>query len=180
MFEQHPVPQQISSYQFRLVGDMTLKQFFQLAGGSVVGLIIYSLPLPGFFKWPLIVLVVVAGAAFAFLPIQNRPLEKWIIAFFRSIYAPTILVWKKTEKTQNFFAPEDQPAALQANLTINEEVIDKAPQDASTHAMEQNEENFLSKIFAMLNQKHETKILSQMRVPALSQEPKTRCSKQVL
>ncbi|KKR52786.1 MAG: hypothetical protein UT88_C0021G0001, partial [Candidatus Woesebacteria bacterium GW2011_GWD2_40_19] len=37
--EQHPIPQNISSYQFRLVGDMTLKQFFQLAGGFLVGLI---------------------------------------------------------------------------------------------------------------------------------------------
>ncbi len=173
MFEQHPVPQQISSYQFRLVGDMTLKQFFQLASGAIVGLIIYSLPLPSFFKWPLIVLTVVTGAAFAFLPIQNRPLEKWIVAFFRSIYTPTILVWKKTEKTQNFFAPENQPMATELNLTTTEEVIEKAPQDVSTHAMEQNEENFLSKISTMLNQKHETQILSQTPVSALSQEPKT-------
>ena len=173
MFEQHPVPQQISSYQFRLVGDMTLKQFFQLAGGAIVGLIIYSLPLPGFFKWPLIVITVVAGAAFAFLPFQNRPLEKWIVAFFRSIYAPTILVWKKTEETQNFFAPEDQPTTSEQNLTTTEDAIDKAPQDVSTHAMEQNEKNFLSKISAMLNQKHETQTLSQMPVSTLSQEPKT-------
>jgi len=172
MFEQHPVPQQISSYQFRLVGDMTLKQFFQLAGGAIVGLIIYSLPLPGFFKWPLIVITVVAGAAFAFLPFQNRPLEKWIIAFFRSIYAPTIFVWKKTEETQNFFAPEDQPTTTEQNLTNIEDAIDKAPQDVSTHTMEQNEENFLSKISVMLNQKHETQILSKMPVSTLPQESK--------
>ena len=54
--EQHPIPQQISSYQFKLVGDMTLKQFFQVAGGVVISLIFYSLPLHGLIKWPLILL----------------------------------------------------------------------------------------------------------------------------
>src|SRR3989344_8952348 len=113
MFEQHPVPQQISSYQFRLVGDMTLKQFFQLAAGAVVGLIIYSLPLPGFFKWPLIAVVVIGGAAFAFLPIQDRPLEQWLVAFFRSIYAPTIFVWKKSAGPDSYFAVDNQAVVAQ-------------------------------------------------------------------
>ncbi|TSC84204.1 MAG: Uncharacterized protein G01um101416_1120 [Microgenomates group bacterium Gr01-1014_16] len=44
--DQHPVPQNISSYEFRLVGDMTLKQFLQLAGGAGAGLLIFRLPLP--------------------------------------------------------------------------------------------------------------------------------------
>jgi len=34
--EQHPIPQQISSYQFKLVGDMTLAQFGKAAGGIVI------------------------------------------------------------------------------------------------------------------------------------------------
>ncbi len=94
MFEQHPVPQQISSYQFRLVGDMTLKQFFQLAGGALISLIIYGSPLPGIFKWPLIIFFALGGAALAFLPIEDRPLDKWVVAFFRSIYSPTLFAWK--------------------------------------------------------------------------------------
>jgi hypothetical protein len=146
MFEQHPVPQQISSYQFRLVGDMTLKQFFQLAAGAVVGLILYSLPLPGFFKWPLIALVVIGGAAFAFLPIQDRPLEQWLVAFFRSIYAPTILVWKKPEKPAQYFALDNQ--AVQPAIPA-EEIPEEIPQDVATQALEQNEQNFLGRISSM-------------------------------
>jgi len=102
MFEQHPVPQQISSYQFRLVGDMTLKQFFQIAAGAIVALIIYGLPFPGFIKWPLIVIAALSGAAFAFLPIQDRPLEQWLYAFFRSIYSPTYFVWLHQTPKQYF------------------------------------------------------------------------------
>ncbi len=104
--EQHPIPQNISSYQFRLVGDMTLKQFFELAGGFLVGLIFYSSPLPGIIKWPFAIVAVILGAAMAFVPLEERPLEKWIIAFFRTIYSPTIFNWKKSVAPQKFFQDE--------------------------------------------------------------------------
>lgn len=91
--EQHPVPQNITSYEFRLVGDMTLKQFFQLAGGILAGIILYRLPLIGIVKYPLVLVAVVIGITMAFIPIQGRPFTQWIIAFFRAIYSPTEYVW---------------------------------------------------------------------------------------
>ncbi len=114
--EQHQIPQNISSYQFRLVGDMTLKQFFQLAGGILVGLIFYSTPLPGLIKWPFIIVSVLLGAAMAFVPLEERPLEQWIVAFFQAIYSPTVFNWKKTTETRKFFADEgaSEPVNSQA------------------------------------------------------------------
>ena len=70
--EQHPVPQQISSYEFRLVGDMTLKQFGQLAAGGILALFFYVSPLPGYFKWPLMIFSFFGGAAMAFLPFEEN------------------------------------------------------------------------------------------------------------
>ncbi len=104
--EQHPIPQNISSYQFRLVGDMTLKQFFQLAGGFLVGLIFYSSPLIAIIKWPFAILSVILGAAMAFVPLEERPLENWIFAFFKAIYSPTIFKWKRATETPKFFQDE--------------------------------------------------------------------------
>ena len=86
---QHPVPQNVSSYQFRLVGDMTLKQFGLLAGGVVAGFIIYQLPIHGLIKWPFIFISVLFGFALAFIPIEDRPLDRWLAAFLTSIYSPT-------------------------------------------------------------------------------------------
>ena len=91
--EQHPVPQNISSYEFRLVGDMTLKQFLQLAGGVVLAIVIYRLPIAGIFKYPLVFLVVLVGVIMAFVPINNRPFTQWLFAFFHAIYAPTEYYW---------------------------------------------------------------------------------------
>lgn len=110
--EQHPIPQQISSYQFRLVGDMTLKQFLQVGGGVLIALIIYSTPIIGLIKWPLVIISALMGAALAFLPFQERPLEKWIFAFLKSIYSPTLFYWKRLPAETAFF--QEQPTTLPA------------------------------------------------------------------
>lgn len=101
--EQHPVPQQISAYHFRLVGDMTIKQFLELAAGIVVGWIFYSLPLPGIFRWPLVIFSVFAGVAFAFLPLEERPLDRWLLAFIKAVYSPTRYIWRKVPVTPAYF-----------------------------------------------------------------------------
>lgn len=97
--EQHPIPQQITSYEFKLVGDMTLKQFGKAAGGVIIALLINSSKLVFIIKWPLIFIFAAGGLALAFVPFQDRPLETWLMAFIKSIYAPTIYFYKKTSPT---------------------------------------------------------------------------------
>lgn len=104
--EQHAIPQQISAYEFRLVGDMTLRQFFQLAAGALVSLVIYASNLPAIIKWPLILFSFLVGVAFAFFPLEDRPLTKWVFLFVKAIYSPTLYVWKTTDKPPIFFQPE--------------------------------------------------------------------------
>jgi hypothetical protein len=119
--EQHPIPQHISSYRFRLIGEMTLEQFGKLAGGCIIALVFYALPLPGLVKWFFIIISASAGTLFAFVPFEGRPLEIWIISFIKSIYAPTEYVWRKspvdfpfikTEKdsTQEEYLPQKEIA----------------------------------------------------------------------
>jgi hypothetical protein len=93
--EQHAIPQQISSYEFKLVGDMTLKQFLKAAVGIIIAILIRSTKLLAIFKWPLMFASAGLGLALAFVPFQDRPLETWVVSFLRSIYAPTIYTYKK-------------------------------------------------------------------------------------
>lgn len=93
----HPVPQNITTFQFKLVGDMTLKQFLYLAAGAGTAYIIFvffstSYPLV---SWPLILIFGLSGVAFAFLPIASRPLDYWVKAFFKAIYSQTTFTWNK-------------------------------------------------------------------------------------
>lgn len=138
--EQHPIPQQISSYQFKLVGDMTLKQFFQVAGGVIVSLIFYSTPLHPLIKWPFILFSAGLGAALAFLPFEERPLERWIFAFFRSIYSPTLYFWKKTDKPPIFYT-EAAPAPAITTIANTNPVV-----ETNTAKLEMAEKSFLQKM----------------------------------
>ena len=150
--EQHPIPQQIASYQFKLVGDMTLKQFTQLAGGILISLLLYASPLHPFVKWPLIIISFLFGVALAFLPIEDRPLSTWIFIFFRAIYSPTYFVWNKSIKHPEYFSPEET-SAVPASIKIaekKEEVQELlAPvvkQTVSTDKLEEKEKTFLTKL----------------------------------
>lgn len=96
----HPIPQNVTSFQFKLIGDMTLKQFLYLASGLGLAYILFvsvgqKYPL---FVWPLIVFFALGGVAFAFLPIQSRPLDRWLVSFFKAVYSPTKRTWKKNNK----------------------------------------------------------------------------------
>ncbi len=94
--QQHPLPQDISSYRFRLIGDMTLKQFASLGICVVFAIIAYSIPLPFFFKYPIVFAFLLLGVGIAFVPVQGRSLDVWLIAFIKSIYSPTQYSWKRT------------------------------------------------------------------------------------
>jgi len=93
--QQHPIPQQISSYEFRLVGDMTLKQFLKLAGGVLLAYLVFSSHLFILLRLPLALFFLFLGIGMAFFPINEKPLEYWLLAFLKAVYSPTIYIWKR-------------------------------------------------------------------------------------
>lgn len=103
--EQHPVPQNVTTFQFRLIGDMTIKQFGYLACGIILGYIFYKLPLPFFFTWPLGIGSAVLGFGLAFVPVEERPMDVWIASFFKNVYSPTQYIWQKKSPTPTKIAP---------------------------------------------------------------------------
>ena len=101
--EAHPVPQNVTSFEFRLIGDMTLKQFIYLcigAGTAYIFFVFLAIPAP-FLAWPVIVISSFLGVAFAFIPIAGRPLDHWTNAFLKTIYSPTKMVWSKNKVIYN-------------------------------------------------------------------------------
>jgi len=116
VMEQHPIPQQISSYEFRLVGDMTLKQFVKVALGVLAAYFVYHSRFIFLLRLPLAFAFLALGIGTAFFPLNNRPLEFWLLAFLKAVYSPTIFIWKKP------FAPHffsQIPAANAAEKVIS-------------------------------------------------------------
>lgn len=116
--EQHPVPQPITSYEFRLVGDMTLKQFGKLASGVILALIVYGINPPSFIKWFLIILFVAIGIGMAFFPFEGRPIDVWIIAFFKRIYSPTQYIWRQSGRLNTNPVEQNIPLVNTTNQTV--------------------------------------------------------------
>ena len=116
--KQHPIPQDVTGYKFHLIGNMTLKQFAELIGGAIIALIIYSTNLIGIVKWPLFIFVILLTVMIAFVPIEERPLDHWIITFIKNLWRPTKFFWKKTAKAPDFF--NYQPGQATSTTTLPE------------------------------------------------------------
>lgn len=101
--QEHPIPQDITNYRFHIIGSMTLKQFAEVLAGVLVGVFIYSTNLPAIIKYPLILISVGLGAGAAFVPFEERPLDHWIVTFFRVLYKPTKFFWKRETKIPDVF-----------------------------------------------------------------------------
>lgn len=113
----HPVPQNVTDFQFHLVGDMTLKQFGYLAafcGAAYLTFVIFGSVAP-FIAYPLIVLLAGSGIALAFVPIQERPLDQWLGSFFRAIFSSTVLKYKS-----DYFSPDDPRFGDRLNIYLQQ------------------------------------------------------------
>jgi len=97
--ENHPIPQDITSFQFRLIGDMTIKQFVYLAGGFILAWIFFILPIP-ILNLLLAVLSALLGIGLAFLPIAGRPMDIMIRYFIKSLFSPTQFVYQASNTYQ--------------------------------------------------------------------------------
>lgn len=93
--DQHPMPRQITTFEFKLIGFLTLKQFIYLAVFIPLGYLFYKL-----FPLPLLnifvgLLVGGAGLALAFVPVNDRPLDVWIKNLYRRLTSPTQYIYHK-------------------------------------------------------------------------------------
>lgn len=147
--QQHPVPQAITTYKFRLVGDMTLKQFLELAFGLVIAWMIFASKLNFLFKWTLGPFFGLLGFALAFVPIEDRPLDQWILNFFKAIYLPTQFIFKSQVKAMDIFSPTPslprETNKISANPAQLEEYLSSLPATPAT-AFDQAEHKYLDHI----------------------------------
>ena len=147
--QQHPIPQNVTGYKFHLVGDMTIKQFAELAAGIVLAWLTFSSQLNFIFKWTLGPLAAFMGFALAFVPVEDRPLDQWIINFFKSIYNPTQYLFRSEPKSLDIFTPpKSRPTEAKFQLADPaklEDYLQSLPPTQTT-AFDQAESKYLDHI----------------------------------
>ena len=111
--ENHPIPQDITGFQFKLIGDMTIKQFAFLAAGVILGWITFNLPIFILIKLPFALIFIGLGIATAFVPIEGRPFDLMIINYFKALLNPTQYVYQKIGGHMWFPEFKKQPEVLE-------------------------------------------------------------------
>ncbi len=150
--QQHPIPQNVTQYQFRLVGDMTLKQFLELAGGLLVAYLFYASNLIFIFKWPLALFSVFIGLALAFFPLEDRPLDQWAVNFIKVIYNPTRFIWKKTDKIPSLFLFSAHPPEIVNTVTKTIKAPTLAPATTTSSDLSADEAKQIGAVDSLFSQ----------------------------
>ena len=149
----HAVPQNIMDVEFKIIGDLTMRQFVYVFVFGLFAYFLTGLPL-GLFKWPLVIFFALLGISLSFLPVQDRGLDVWLVNFLKSISRPTQMVWNKSIVLPPVFmyesinvlkqelitlAPTNQRRKLEEYLDYNKKFIKVDPLDI-------NEEEYIKKV----------------------------------
>lgn len=97
--ENHPIPQDVTGFQFKLIGEMTVKQFAYLASGAICAWLFFVLPIPFVIKFPLVLISGSTGAIFAFIPISGRPADVMATYFLKALFTPNQFFYQKTGRS---------------------------------------------------------------------------------
>ncbi len=114
--ENHPIPQDVTGFQFKLIGNMTVKQFAYVAVGGVSAVLLYYIPVPFLLKLPFMVLFGLSGLALAFFPLDGRPLDVMFGQFLKALLFPNQYLYQKQGMDLSFSfiaAPSKKEASKQ-------------------------------------------------------------------
>jgi len=93
--ENHPIPQDVTGFQFKLIGNMTVKQFAYLAVGVILAGILWKLPINFLIKFPFCTFFAILGVGLAYIPISGRPMDQMIGNYIKALISPTEFVYQK-------------------------------------------------------------------------------------
>ncbi len=99
----HPIPRQITTFEFKLIGFMTVRQFGYVLLAGVAGYLLFlAIPIK-FVNIFVGVLVFSIGPLFAFVPINDRPLDVFVRNLTRRLNSPTQYVFHKQNSPLRIF-----------------------------------------------------------------------------
>lgn len=125
--EQHPIPQDVTGFQFKLIGTMTVKQFGYVAFGAILAVITYYAPAPQLWiqilKFFLVPIFGLSGVIVAFVPIEGRPVDVMAANFFHALVSANQYIYVKKGRKFNFAQntyTKIEPASKMTTKTTNQ------------------------------------------------------------
>ncbi len=151
---QHAVPQNIMDVEFKLIGELTMRQFVYIVVFAIAAYMAHlSVPQP--FTWPFVLVIGLTGLGLAFVPFEDRGLDEWIINFLTAINSPTERIWRKEIELPTAFAFEQNIRILQQELITLaptasrrklEEYLNKTQSSKKEDTLDIPEEEYIQKV----------------------------------
>lgn len=86
--------------EFKLFGELTIRQFGYVAGGALAAFVCYVVFADiGLVRWPLVVFFGILGIMLAVFKVNDRPFEVWLANFIFALFTSQRSIWKKSAKT---------------------------------------------------------------------------------
>ncbi len=147
--ENHPIPQDVTGFQFKIIGDMTLKQFAYLCVSVILSWAFFSAHISPFFKIPVALFLLIFGILLAFVPFEGRPMDQMIMHFIKALFSPNQWMYEKTPagggvthlqavKTQNLATPPHQIQPVMQTVGATQGQSQIRPLDTSIQATHQH------------------------------------------
>ncbi len=135
----HPVPQNIMDVEFKLFGELTIRQFGYVAGGALAAFVCYVLFADiGLVRWPLVVFFGILGIMLAVFKVNDRPFEIWLANFIFAIFTSQRSIWKKSAKTPEILRSINVNSSSKGSINT---VINRSPLSSVYLPNEEIEEN---------------------------------------
>lgn len=126
--DNHPIPQDVTGFKFKLIGSVTVKQFLYIMAGGILAVVTYMLPIPFAIRLPLCFLFGGTGAALAFLPIDGRPMDVMMKNFLKALPAENQYIFKKQGAdvliTEFFSPPTFASVKVEEEKTTNQNSLE--------------------------------------------------------
>lgn len=156
--DNHPIPQDVTGFQFKLIGNMTIKQFAYLVGGVIFAWVLLQLPVNILIKLPFCVFSAAFGAGLAFLPISGRPMDSMIGSYIKALIRPTQFIYVKTGG--QIYFPNNGPRVSTKNVVQYKNDLSVFPKDKlkaylesldvkPKNKVDEKESNFLTSVFSL-------------------------------
>lgn len=125
IMENHPIPQDVTGFKFKLIGSVTIKQFLYLMAAGITCAILFWLPINFLIKFPLIGLFAGIGIGLAFVPIDGRPMDVMIKNFLRALPAENQFIFRKRGADALLFEYFKPPVVHQNTVQEAQEASEK-------------------------------------------------------
>lgn len=153
--EGHPIPRQITTFEFKLIGFLTLHQFIYLVIFFPLGFVAYKLfPIP-YVNILIGLLVGAIGPILAFVPINDRPMDVWLRNLMKRLTSPTQYIYHKENKPLPFFTNlyfVQDPHRVMTHIESQEKLAAYMNQKRKSASQQQSKKQSINVLFHM-NQK---------------------------